>query len=225
MEKGAKPQTPPENLAELRGLAGEHSRGTAYWSFYNYVLMVTGYITKDVEAALAAHDEIRRENLWPVFNLRFNRIARISRSIYLSATGDFAAARREFADLQRPSQVLIEGAEGLMLGLFIARLDFAAGAYEKVPAQTLPDGPFGEQSMEGAHRRRYAPISLVLRGSVYMIEGNEDQAIDCFLRATQQSVMNDEWLSLLCGETHEYRAWLESLDRDDLPAGLTPRGL
>lgn len=224
----SRPETSAEEFETVRERADQHSRDTVYRSFYHYVMMLSTYTTKDVERGLHHYTLIKQDGLWARFNRRFDRLANLSYAIHLAARGEFATARRQLVQHQTSYKSISDGADFLIQGLFQLRMDLAVGRHQSVLAETMPDGPFGELQIQGVHLRRYAPISLVLRGTALLREGERELAFECFTRATQQSVMSEEWFALLAGETLEYRAWLESIDPSDpegLPAGLRPEVL
>lgn len=219
------PGADPAALEAARELAERHGRDTVYRSFYHYIMMLSSYVTKDIERGLHHYSRIKLEGLWARFNRRFDRLSRLAYAIHLAAQGEFAAARRELGLQTASYESLSDGADFLIHKLFQLRLDLAVGRHQSVLAETMPEGPLGELRIQNVHLRRYAPVSLVLRGTALLREGERALALDCFARATQQSAMAEEWLALLAAETLEYRAWLETLDPDDpesLPGGLTP---
>ena len=221
-----KPGTDSEALEAAHDQAERSSRDTVYRSFYHYIMMLSTYITKDIERGLHHYTMIKQQGLWSRFNRRFDRLARLAYAIHLAGRGEFATARRQLSISDISYTSISDGADFLIRGLFQLRLDLAVGRHQQVLAETMPDGPFGELQIQSVHLRRYAPVSLVLRGSSLIREGERELAIDCFTRATQQSAMSGEWMALLAAETLEYREWLESLDPsrpEELPAGLTPR--
>lgn len=217
----ARPGTPPDGLAALGSAADTHTAGTPYRFYYNYVLMLSAYVTKEVELGLLAYNDIKREGLASRFNRRFARLARLSYGILLSARGDFAGAERELAAHASSSDSSGNGVDDAIVQLYRLRLELARGQHHDAFIQTLPDGPLGESQLQSVHLRRYIPGSLIARGTALMREGSVDRAHEVFGRAVQQAILADEWLSLLCGETPEFRAWFEGLDRDALPPGLT----
>ena len=221
-----KPGTDSEALEAAHDQAERSSRDTVYRSFYHYIMMLSTYITKDIERGLHHYTMIKQQGLWSRFNRRFDRLARLAYAIHLAGRGEFATARRQLSISDISYTSISDGADFLIRGLFQLRLDLAVGRYQRVLAETMPDGPFGELQIQSVHLRRYAPVSLVLRGSALIREGERELAVDCFTRATQQSAMSGEWMALLAAETLEYREWLESLDPsrpEELPTGLTPQ--
>lgn len=219
--EGGQPDTPLSRVDELRATAEEHSRGTAYLDFFHYTSMLTGYVTKRIVQALADFDAIAHADVWPRFNPRFDRLSRLSQALHLAAKGELVTARRALAALPHGAQPMPDASD-LICELFLLRLEIATGEHQHTLAQTGPDGPLGGDRIVGVHLRRFAPVSLILRGTALLREGATDLAHECFARGTQQAVMSGEWYSLLSGETLEYRAWLEALDPAALPAGLTP---
>lgn len=220
-----RPDAGEAEFEAARRQADQSSLDTVYRSFYHYVMMLSTYTTKDVELGLHHYTQIKHLGVWARFNRRFDRLSALSYAIHLAARGDFATCRHELGAAEAPYGSIGDGAAFLIQGLFGLRLDLAVGRHQSVLAATKPDGALGELSIQNVHLRRYAPTSLLLRGTALMREGQREAAIDCFERATQQSVRGQEWLALLAAETAEYREWLESLDPDDpegLPGDLTP---
>ena len=216
------PGTPAAELETLRATAELHSRDTPYRFYYNYVMMVSAYVTKGVEQALVCYSDIKREGLSSRFNRRFDRLARAAYGILLSAQGNFAGAEREFASFASSHDASSDGADDMIVQLYGLRLELARGRHQNTLIQTLPDGPLGETRFQSVHLRRYIPASLMLRGTALAREGSAELANEVFMRAAQQAAIGGEGLTLLCGETPEFRAWFEGLDRDGLPHGLAP---
>ena len=215
------PLVPEAQLEEIRRTADANSRNTAYRDYYQYVMMLAAYVTVNYDAAIASHTEMRREDFVSRFNPRINRLSRLSYALNLAAKGEFALAHRELAEIEHSTDPMSQGADELILELAKLRLEIAGGNHRNALARTMPDGPLSEEQLIGAHLSRYAPSTLCLRGTALMREGAVDHAADAFLRATQHSIMSDEWLGLLCTETPEYREWLAGLDRSRLPQGIT----
>lgn len=220
-----RPDVDPAAFEAARDLADRHSDKTVYRSFFHYAMMLSTYITKDVDVGLQHHAQIKQEGLWARFNRRFDRLSRLAYSIHLAARGEFAASRRELGKIEASYESISDGADYLIQGLFSLRLDLAVGRHQTVVTATHPDGPFGELRIQYVHLRRYLPISLVLRGTALLREGEEELAVECFERATKLSVRGGEWYALLAAETLEYRQWLESLqpaEDGSLPGDLNP---
>lgn len=216
-----KPLLAKHEFEEFRSIADANSRDTAYRSYYHYVMMLTPYVSTQYESALTHYADLKREALLPRFNRRFHRLSRLSYALNLAGKGEFALAHRELADLEGSADRVTDGADELILALTKLRLELAAGEHRNALAQTMPDGPLGEEQIIGVHLRRYVPCMLCIRGTALMREGAVDLAEKCFLRATQHSIASGEWLGLLCVETAEYREWLAGLDRAHLPEGVT----
>lgn len=220
-----RPDADPAEVEALRERADVHSRDTVYRSYYHYIAMIAAHLTKDVEQGIWHYTQIQQEGLWARFNRRFDKLSRLAYAIHLAARGEFAAARRELSTHVASYKSVSDGAEYLIQGLFGLRLDLAVGQHQNVLAETMPNGALGELRIQRVHLRRYSAISLVLRGTALLREGESEMGVECFARATQHAVLSDEWFALLAGETLEYRAWLESLepaDPEGLPGGISP---
>lgn len=221
--EGMRPDTPPERLQELWASADRHSRRTPYRSFFNYIMMLSSYVSKDIETGLLNFKEIQSDGLWQRYNPRFYRLARLSRTMLLASGGDFGTARRELADFRREAPLAPEdSAEPLIARYTELRLDLAAGRHAEALVETAQDGALGDRNLVGAQMRRYIPLSLVIQGTALKREGSTQRAGEAFRRATHVAVVRGEWLTLLAGETAEYRAWLTGLATEELPPGLTP---
>lgn len=199
--------------------AAFHSQGTAYRSYFNYVTMLTSYLTGDVERAVCAFAEIQQLGRWAHHNLRFDRMSRHSYAVVLSGRGQFGAARAELSRLTESRGDTVAGAELIIHLMLTHRLNLAMGQLEEVLDDTSPTGPLSSQHVQRANPR-FVPGVLLIRGSALARQGMEQSAADHFLRATRQAVIADEFLSLAAVETAEYRHWLAGLNRRALPPGI-----
>jgi len=218
---GGRIDTRAEVLAARRDLADEHSRDTPYRAFFNYVTMLTCYLTNEPEKGATAYTEIVHEGIWQKHNRRMNRLARLSYAIQLAGQGEFALARRELNAMQHSADRTTDGSDGVMRECIGLRLDFAVGEHKQVLSRTRPGGPLAEDQVLGVHVRRYVPLILILQGSALWRMGSTELAGQSFHRATLQAAADEEWYVIAASETLEYRAWLTSLDPDALPTGVT----
>lgn len=199
--------------------AAFHSQGTAYRSYFNYVTMLTSYLTGDVERAVCAFAEIQQLGRWAHHDLHFDRMSRHSYAVVLSGRGQFGAARAELSRLTESRGDTVAGAELIIHLMLTHRLNLAMGQLEEVLDDTSPTGPLSSQHVQRANPR-FVPGVLLIRGSALARQGMEQSAADHFLRATRQAVIADEFLSLAAVETAEYRHWLAGLNRRALPPGI-----
>ena len=218
----------PNSMVEAaRAEAEVTSRGTVYRSFYNYICMLTSYMTRDTERALACYREIQVDGHWKRFDPRFDRMARLSYATCLASQGKFAAVRAEIAHMTFSSASDEAYPDVIMRDLLLRRLDLAIGLTKQALDDTSPSGALWEHRLQSTHPR-YVPAALVVRGTALYIDGAKDAASDLFRAATASAVRRHAFLALLATETHEYRDWLQSLDGldpKDLPDGLTPEML
>ena len=217
----ALPSISDEELERLRNRADNHSRGTGYRSWFQWTVMLTSFMTKDVEQGLHAHAEIRREGVWRRYNPHFVRLSRFAYSVHLAARGEFAQAWQEIDAVAQEHELLDDDADMSFYGLIKLRLELAAGNYKPVLAETSFGSRSGAETLRGLHKHRYVPSALMLRGTAFAQDGALDVAHEHFRQATELASITAEWNTLLSFETLEYRAWLESLDRDDLPSKLS----
>ena len=219
---GANPATDEARLAELIRLADEHSRDTYYRPFFNFIMMTLSYVTRDHDAAAQNYAELRRIGVWEQHSPPLFAQARLSHAMHLAAVGDFGGARREMAELRTPNVQDGGGTFPLQRELFELYLLAAVGDYAAIRDATEPEGPLGEQNLTRLHGIRYLPAALVLRGTALVRDGATALGHALFRQATATAARFQGWVVLLCGETAEYRAWLEELPADELPEGLPP---
>ena len=217
-----RPDSPRDLIESLRATADEHSSDTPYRAYFNYTVMLSSFLTGEPEVGLSAYDSIVIEGLWPGFNGRMYRLARLNHAVLLAGQGNFGLARRELASIQHTAIHSSDGADGLIREFMDIRLDLATGKYRNVLNRTNPDGPLGEEQIAAVQLRRFVPLLLLLRGSALWHEGAIDRAIECFHRATLQACIDEEWYVILAGQTLEYQHWLSTLDRTHPTAKLTP---
>lgn len=217
---GSRISTSATLRATLVADARRASQGTAYWPYFHYAVMLTNYLGKDSNAARASFTEIQRDGQWPSANPRFDRLSRLCYAAHLAAQGEFAAAHRELSSLAKRRDGRSDGADEAIHALISMRLQLAAGANRTTLAMTASGGPLGEHRIGGTHLSRYLPAALLLRGTALTQQGALGASAELFRRATEQAHLQDEYLTLLCAETQEYREWLEGLDPELLPPGI-----
>lgn len=221
---GADPDTTPETLADLIERSGRNSRGTYLRPFHNLIMMSVCYATRDRDAAANNYAELQRSGVWERHSPSLHAQAELSHAFHLAGSGDLAAARRQLAGLRAPTEAEGAGTFPTQRELFALYLRDAVGDTAAILQATEPDGPLGEQRLARSRATRYLPASLVLRGSALVRDGAREMGESLFRQATLVAAQVNAWIVLLCGETPEYRRWLEELPEEDLPEGLSVAG-
>lgn len=219
---GTHPETRPETLEALIKVADESSDRTSYRPFFNFIMMMLSYVTRDRDAAMHGYAELQQDQLWERYTPSLSAQVQLAYAFHLASAGRFAAARRHVKEIREPGDYEGAATFAVQRDLFELYLDAAAGDYVSILAATEPDRRLGEQRLAGSEaERRFLPAALLLRGTALVRSGTVARGEALFRQATLTAINSHAWVVLLCGETAEYRAWLSALDPTDLPVGLS----
>ena len=216
---GTNPETSTETIRTLISVADANSRQTSYRPFFNFIMMMLSYVTRDRDAALQSYAELQQGRLWEKFSPSLFAQVQLSYAFHLASAGEFDAARRHLKEIPEPGDHEGIAPFPIQRDLFKMYLQAAVGDYASILEATEHDGVIGEKRL--AQARHFLPAALLLRGTAMVRFGSLSRGEALFRQATLLAIESRSWVVLLCGETTEYRAWLESLHVSDIPVGLS----
>lgn len=190
-----------------------------YAAHLHYVRMVCALAAGDPGEGLRAYDDWTRLTADAPLPTRFVQQVECQRVILIAATGDIGTARAVLDDAF--IQERRTGPRPFLHTLYAARLDAAAGRYDRVNLATDPHGPLGEAHLSGM-QTRYAPAVLALRGTALFENGDIEGAHIAFARAVRRAIEIQEFFALVAAETPQFREWLLNADGSSLGSALDP---